>query len=254
MSLNLDNKRFLDLNKEIAKALRLLCHQGAQLSKVVHIFPDIISTTEQIQKVLWNNLGKKIAKAITSTNLLPQKAVYLGKMGWTIPGTATIGEYEAIISQIKDILSADKAFTSYYFENDWYQLKTLKNELLRSATLKFWEPAIEEAFLDFDDGRYRSCTALLLPLVEGIMLHRFPNSEDMNKFLAKKVKSAKLPINRCMWLSLKSFTDTLFKTGCKTTPRIINRHWLLHGRDIPSSNLSDCLRLFQALERIAYLR
>jgi hypothetical protein len=180
----------------------------------------------------------------------------LGGLGWTIPSIATPAEYSALVATIHDISSADKAFTKFYIENERERLKALKRNLLKCLDFQSWAPALREAFLDLDDGRHRSCTALLLPIIEGATSIRFPgfSSKKQESFFKNKLKVIKDgTIIMYMWRSYRAFAKNFFKS-CSTTPSLINRHWLLHGRDIPSSNLSDCLRLLQTLETLTHLK
>jgi hypothetical protein len=59
-------------------------------------------------------------------------------------------------------------------------------------------------------------------------------------------------MDRFIWRSIETFFDQLFSYRAFEDPRPdhLNRHWILHGRDIPDWGRADCLRLLQGLETI----
>jgi hypothetical protein len=245
---------FYPLIEELQKTQRLFAQQIAQQIKFVSI-ADSLKAYVQRNKDIWSDLNKAITRGFAAVPSILDKAELLGGLGWTIPGIASPAEYSELVATIHDISSADKAFTEFYIENERERLKELKGNLLNCRDFRAWAPALQEAFLDLDDGRNRSCTALLLPLVEGATLIRLPGfkSKRLEIFFKNKFKVVKDgTLSMYMWRSYRAFARNFFKS-CSATPSLINRNWLLHGRDIPSSNLSDCLRLLQTLETLAHL-
>jgi hypothetical protein len=59
-------------------------------------------------------------------------------------------------------------------------------------------------------------------------------------------------VKRAIWSSIDAFVSHLFeqRSFAGTRPPLINRPWILHGRDNPSWTKADCLRLFQAADTI----
>ena len=129
--------------------------------------------------------------------------------------------------------------------------------------MKEWKAILEEAFLDLEDGRFGSCVALLLPLVEGVTAikfsaPRFHKKRERDKFFLGKLNAVKRgSLKDFAWRSYRGFAETVFqevKFDVRLRkPAILKRHYLLHGRGIYNSNLSDCLRLLQALHTITAL-
>ena len=224
----------------------------------------VAAIDEQFQSI-WSGLNEKVKEAFELTGQALEKAELLGTLGWTLPMNATPGEIVCLIFSIKDIPSADKAFTNYYMEHNATRLKCLETDLLTSNELQQWRPVLEEAILDLDDSRYRSCIALLLPLIEGVSAINFSTPQfhkktDREKFFLDKLQAERqgsLTEHIWIWRSFKGFAEVFFKfidfkdPSCK--PSLLNRPWILHGRGIPDPNLSDCLRLLQALDTISLL-
>lgn len=221
-------------------------------------FDRLISELNEGLKTFWTKLDNNFVDALEKAHGTPEKAKLIAELGWVIPSHATLTEYAAIIAPISDIKSADEAFTNYYLSDNAIELKGLKTDLLKCSDIKTWQPALEEAFLNLDEGRNMSCIALLLPLIDGVTSIKFsePNFYKLNNrkaFFREKLRMAETRLTKYLWQSYEAFADNFFKS-CQSSPSFLNRNWLLHGRDIPSSNLSDCLRLLQALETITYLR
>jgi hypothetical protein len=89
---------------------------------------------------------------------------------------------------------------------------------------------------------------------------QFQRKKERQKFLSDRRQHAIKDngIDGFMWLSFIGFADTVFQavdfdTTPINIPPVLNRHILLHGRDIPQAKLEDCLRLLQALDNITSL-
>lgn len=193
---------------------------------------------------------------------LERKAELLGKLGWTVPMQATPREFVLLVDKVSDVQTADAAFLEYYKE-DCGRSAELEGAVLNNAQLQRWNPVIEEALVNLKDARYRSCVALLLPLVEGVFAFKFSAPEfsrqtGRQRFFANKLLNTKPDrMDHWLWQSLKGFTEVLFQrvdfSDPSRAPNILNRHWLLHGRGIVQANLTDCLRILQALDTIVSL-
>ena len=182
------------------------------------------------------------------------KAEALGRWGWTFPMEAPIEDCIWLVEQSTDCTTADAAFTEYYMANGRVGLRQLENKLLSCKALEQWRPVLDEAIRDLADDRLRSCIALLIPLIEGITAIKFFNP-DWSKHKNREHFFSSGKRNNVEWRSYKGFTDNLFKSfkDPSRPPPSLNRHWILHGRTILDANLSDCLRLLQALDTIAEL-
>jgi hypothetical protein len=85
---------------------------------------------------------------------------------------ATSHELLPIIKLSTDEASADAAIVEFYTGNGGAarrHLRELQEDLLSQKDLKDWRPLLEEAIFCLENGKYRSCVASLLPLVEGVL-------------------------------------------------------------------------------------
>ncbi|MGH7814846.1 MAG: hypothetical protein ACREQI_12680 [Candidatus Binataceae bacterium] len=182
---------------------------------------------------------------------------------WTIPLQATPDELFDLAGKIHDAESADNAFAEFYSEDDFARLSSLEQGLLESGDLQSHRPLLQEAILDLKDQRYRVCAMALLPMIEGLFASKFsePHFESKSqrrRFFDDHV-AAQLngSLTESLWRSVKRVTEVLFQASSfdddTNRPTIINRHRVLHGRDVPQDSLTDCIRLLHALDTIAAL-
>jgi hypothetical protein len=246
---------------ELRKAFELVTSLH---NTVVSQLSDVCSKLFQQPHVLGIHCSEQIAEGMTRFKGALQKAECVGKYGWTIPLYATPGEIVSIIDVISDEATADAAFVWYFTCGDEAQLKVLIQRILKNPELQYWRPALEEAVTCLREKKYRACIALLLPLVDGLCARRFnlPEFEKGRRrraFLEAKRQYALTQyfIEGAMWLSFIGFADVVF---CDVDfqkraswPSVLNRHIILHGRDIPQARLEDCLRLLQAIDTITEL-
>jgi SAM-dependent methyltransferase len=208
----------------------------------------------------WKELDQAMELSLKSLDETFEEGVVLGTLGWTFPISATLSECKKLLKLSTDIRSADDAFSCYYTKNDGIRLKALEHKLLESRNLQRWKPSLEEAILNLHDGRHRSCIALLLPLVEGVTAINFSAPQiqkktERDRFFRDKLAAVRPgSVSKFVWRSYKGFAEVLFQQidfdGPLSKPPLLNRHYLLHGRGISEGNLSDCLRLLQALDTI----
>ena len=234
-----------------------------QCARMVAGFETDMAAVAQRWATACEELNEAIELGLKSLGESFEKGVVLGTLGWTFPMNATIPECKKLLKLSTDIRSADEAFTCYYTEYDGGRLKMLERNLLKSRNLQEWKPCLEEVILDLHDGRRRSCIALLLPLVEGVTAINFSAPQiqkkpERDRFFRDKLAVVEPgSVSEFVWRSYKGFVEVLFQQidfgRPLSRPPVLNRHYLLHGRGIAEGNLSDCLRLLQALHTIIAL-
>jgi hypothetical protein len=194
-----------------------------------------------------------------------EKAESIGRLGWFIPGHATPGQIVSIFDSITDEASADAAYLSYFTSFDGYSLNALVNKTLKDPQLAPWKPLLKEAVFCLRKKKYRVCIASTLPVLDGLCARLF----SLPYFYSKDTRRAFLDdrrqwvasngfIMRYQWMAFIGFIETLFSYSDfsnppTTPPSVLNRHLLLHGRNIPQAKLEDCLRLLLALDAISGL-
>ena len=75
---------------------------------------------------------------------------------------------------------------------------------------------------------------------------RFEKPKNRKEFFEQRVQSlGDDSAVKAVWLSFIGFTETLFAyhdfSRLTSHPAVLNRHLLLHGRDIPQARIENCL-------------
>jgi hypothetical protein len=182
----------------------------------------------------------------------------LAQFGWTLPMQLTPGEVIGLAREPIDKI--DAFFVEYYTAEDFVALRRARSELLARPGLSAWWGLLKECFEAFESGKHLVTVPALICTIEGVVASAGNSLHKQNvsrKFLvgvcANKAKgSSGGDIRAFMWHSLEIFIEKLFQDAPfdKSRPAIINRHWILHGRDLADWTKADSLRLFCALETI----
>jgi hypothetical protein len=179
----------------------------------------------------------------------------LGEYGWVIPGGMTLPQTAQILSE-GDKEKIDALFVKFY--SDPGALSILRDSLLSCDSIKQWDRLLEECFEAYERCRYLITIPALLTVLEGVI------SKDNPRTLSKSVRdnllSAKLKqagsnyYETIHWQTIGIFLDQLYAQSDFNGPEPpgLNRHWILHGRDIPDWVQADSLRLFLAIETVGW--
>lgn len=227
---------------------------------------------ERIQKVIdeyriknpgaWETFSRQIAEGMRVFRTALEKSESVGRFGWTIPYDASPREIVNIIESITDEASADFAFLEYFTADGGYALDALIEKTLANPDLGYWKDVLEEAAFCLRNKKYRVSVLALLPIFEGLCARRFAVLEFQKGEARRQVRESRRQqaiqsnsIERYAWLTFVGFAHTIFHSSdfFGLPPLALNRHWVLHGRDIPQAKLEDCLRLLLALDTISQL-
>ena len=130
--------------------------------------------------------------------------------------------------------------------------------MLSTGTLKPYQPLLEEINKAIDTRSYRICVPALFSIIEGVAYHNwarnFYRREGRKEFFERKLKGLQAEsLGYYLRCSIRTFVDVIFDTATSKKPLVVNRHWILHGRDIPQGTQTDCLRLLLAVGIFAEL-
>jgi hypothetical protein len=86
----------------------------------------------------------------------------------------------------------------------------------------------------------------------------FVRADDRIRYFKSKMDACGADsLNHDMWNSMNTFVSTLYQDSdfnADSLPSKLNRHWILHGKDLPYSwRRADALRLFHALSTLCSL-
>ncbi|MEF8683606.1 UNVERIFIED_CONTAM: hypothetical protein ORM23_26710 [Bacillus cereus] len=254
------------------------------LNKNKHkFFPQGINTNKQMQEV-FQKIEELRTYLIESINvsLRPvinidweeferkekKSAESLGRRGWTLPMNMTPGETIGI-SEIEGQDELDSTFLSFYSKEEEFQF--IKTHILEHELTKEWRMLLTQCFESYEHGNYLIVIPNLFIIIENIShilispryqkylnpnQKRKPPLRDQYKKVKKEVENDRTYI--ICYISVAEYLNCVFKSGNfdKRPVRlpIINRDWVLHGRDYPCNwKQVDALRLFNALSTIIEL-
>lgn len=239
---------------------------------------------KQIEETImnFNEAQKQIAESINQS-LNPLKdinweeveqswkksAELLGRRGWTIPMNMTPGEVIGL-SKIQNQNKLDLALQDFYSSKKEYE--NIKKDILDNQLIKEWKTLLTSCFENYENGNYLIVIPSLLIIIENLAhvlitpryqkymaqntIKRKPPLRDQYKKVKREIESDRTYI--IYYVSIAEFLNCVFKAGNfdKNLNRlsIINRDWVLHGRDYPTNwKQVDALRLFNAVHTIIEL-
>ncbi|MFC0417726.1 hypothetical protein ACFFHH_20160 [Cytobacillus solani] len=186
------------------------------------------------------------------------------KFGWTLTSEMSIGDYlngELVDANMNQV---DSYFYNYYTYKDeelgdvFY--KNVKNSIIGNIEKK-WIDLLKECFTCYDSGLFKVAIPNLMLVIEG-EISSIANSNLIGKKLIKywkrdfKTKSSQ--IDAIILYSIFHFLqDSLFlsKDFSEDRPDIINRNWILHGRDNPEQwTKKDYFRLVNTLSSLQFVK
>ena len=185
-----------------------------------------------------------------------KQSVELANAGWTLPMWSTLAGVNDILKHT-GIDKVDDYFVRYYETNQDGDFDRLRSDLLSHSSLKHWRPLVEQCLRAYDRSDYLVPIPALIAIIEGLVANaggRFLRKADPKNVVQERLNSSsKKSFTRLIWLSTDAFIHRLFESHSFDAgrPVSLNRHWILHGRDVPDWTHADCLRLLQALHTVS---
>jgi len=218
--------------------------------EIVQRLSDIGRQTEAaFASIDWHSVAR-------SVRALEGEVKSLAAQGWTIPMWATPSEVVEILRHTQEG-KIDDFFVRYYSTDDARHLQRLRTELSSAKRYTRWIPLLEQSFDGYNQGMYLVVVPSLLTVLDGAVAQAGGpeawRSTNVKNVAAKTLQSASSnSITRVIWASIVAFISNVFQYHDFADDRLaqINRHWILHGRDVPDWGQADCLRLFQAIHTI----
>jgi len=180
--------------------------------------------------------------------------------GWTITEEITYIDYfkEELIDSTKK--EQDYYFSNYYYKNEKENFERIKIYILENIESK-WTELLKDTFDSFDNNKYKIVIPVLFTLIEGQMSSIFgpyKRYAEILKIIQDKLKNEESEFKKIFLYSVEeSIKKHLFVTNWFTEERkeIINRHWVLHGRDDPGKwEKVDALRLYNVISSLQYIK
>src|ERR1051326_6115558 len=90
----------------------------------------------------------------------------MASQGWTLQMRLTPADLEELASL--DPERVDQYFVAFYTEDDFAELRVVREKLARRNSLAPWQELLDEAVDSFVDGRHRISIPALLSIIEGV--------------------------------------------------------------------------------------
>lgn len=186
------------------------------------------------------------------------KARRLGSYGWTFPMWGPL-HFLTLMPEDVTVEALDTYFVEKYSRFRSKELRQVLRETVQSPWLLRWHPLLEQAVYAFRRRRYLVAVPALLLVLEGVLLDvagQFQERVAVPRAAARIREAEGQSIVRAGWATVEGFVAGVFRHADfgASRPELLNRHWVLHGRDVPGWSRVDCLRLLQALHTISTLR
>ena len=238
--------------KQIKQSSDLLAHHFESVIKPV---------TDKLSGMLPKSIldPEFIAKLPKAHKEFVRRAEVIGSAGWTIPMWMDFSDvHKAYDAASHSRLQLDEYYLDFYrSKRGVVEFENIVNTLISAKNTDRWKPLLRESKCAFDAGHFVVCVPALLSILEGLLLENAGKlgTRTGPKQVAgdKKEDSSDAFVVAAIDANMYNFICVLYKDHDfgKKEPEMLNRHWVLHGRCLPTTPEADAIRLFQALEQWA---
>jgi len=202
----------------------------------------------------------KITKAfLIDFERLEQASLELASQGWALQMSLTPAKIYKILTA-RSPKAVDAVFVNLYESNNGSFFNRVAKSLASRDVIAKWRPLLKQVFSAYRRRDFLITIPALLIACEGVLASDRGNETNVKKVVADCVQAQKHrepdSITFLVWRTVERFINELFKnsdfTGAR--PSVLNRHWILHGRDSSTWTQADCLRLIQVVDTLSYLR
>lgn len=179
--------------------------------------------------------------------------------GWTLTGEMDIKFYLDKDLLYLDQTQLDNSFVSYYESDFNKNYLIIKSNILDEIDDR-WKNVLEDCFELYEAEKYRVIIPFLITVVEGeisdiAMSNKVGNGllrEWKGKVLSKEEEMLVIISHSLIKYLTKMF---LYKEFTKERGSVINRNWVLHGRDNPNYwTKVDALKLINVLSTLQIIK
>lgn len=189
----------------------------------------------------------------TALQTVPDAAALLTSIGWPVPLSLTVRQMHAL-SQL-DPPEIDRFLLRYYTEDNHARFVRLAEELVfNTPVLRPWQFMLAECADAHKAGHYRLTIPALLTVAEGVVVG---GPGQPGSFMAalnslpSRIETGGLggDLDLALLAANQGFLNRVFASARfdGDRPEVLNRHWILHGRDVASWTQIDSLRMFVAV-------
>ncbi|MEK4367602.1 hypothetical protein [Paenibacillus sp. FSL R5-0473] len=234
-------------NKELEKMFK---HNAKVFNSLKPLIEGIQKSTRDISKAMFPSQEalEQLSQRFKSLELNPNSFIdninracdQNTKFGWCISGHMTIRLYCEIGSSEDSQEEKDRLFVNEFETNNFYLYEKEKQSILLSSK-HGWNTFYKECFFLIDHQKYQAVVPSLLSAIEHELSYEHTN--DIGKGLIRRVRSSlerdgdTTTILYAISTSVLNLLNNMIFERYnfdEDRPPIINRNWVLHGRDTPS--------------------
>jgi len=239
----IDKNLFIDFQKQIRE-------MTSQIEQIGNIFQDLIPKIK-LPEITLPKLNYEEIRANIKHN---------SSYGWTLTSEMVLGDYLDKDLRKMNQARLDEYFLQYYTRNNNSFFKETETHLL-----KFIKPQRKDLLKDcldnFVNGKYHITIPSLITLIEGEVTDILETKDYGKNLYDKMNKAAKNEEEKFVQIITYSTYDYLRRELYKPHDfgkkrrNMINRHWVLHGRDNPNVwTKYDGLRLINVLSSLQFIK
>jgi hypothetical protein len=252
------NESLLRISKNLTpfqESVQRITEQFGKL--IVEMNKALSKALAPLMEIDWEKVSKRWLKTAES----------LARRGWTIPPNMGISEMFEI-ADLKSRYEVDRAFANFYADKE--NFKEMKENLLKNKLLSEWHELLQQCFENYEKGNYLIVIPSLFTVLEGFahkLVHpkfKISRNADKQASLSKKYEIVRKEVIKdsvtlAFYASAQLFIKKAFQFGGfdkenARRPFLINRNWVLHGRDNPAQwKRIDALRLLNAISTLTIL-
>ncbi|MCY9088943.1 MULTISPECIES: hypothetical protein [Bacillus] len=258
-TLNLPRQRFESLMAQ-QKALTKMVHTNpaARIQRVMKA-ASAASSVRAMRFPTFPKINLRLPKIIIDYSRIEKITYHNSRHGWTLTEEIPIHFYldDDFLEYNQEEL--DNTFVSYYEKDNYKQLDGLKEVLLEGLGDR-WKELIDHSFELYKKGGFRISVPALITIIEGEISELTESLKVGMKLMSEfkdKIDESDKYLAIASYSIFYFFEDKLFKTHFfdKERQPMINRNWILHGRDNPQHwGKADVLRLLNTLATIQFIK
>lgn len=181
------------------------------------------------------------------------------KHGWTSTGEMHFNYYldDDLLSMNQEQI--DSHFTSYYENEAQKNYHTTKTVILNGINEK-WGDVLEDCFELYEEEKYKVIIPMLITIIEGEISNMSRSQKVGNKLLKEWKESIDDKDNMLIIISYSLYEYLrkdmfVYKEFHDERDEMLNRNWVLHGRDNPQFwTKVDVLKLINLLSTIQFVK
>ncbi|KYG34921.1 hypothetical protein [Alkalihalobacillus trypoxylicola] len=251
------NEKLFKVFDEQTKFLRAI---GEQVKLVERFRESITANIPKIElpKIVFPKFEFPLIEI--DTGKIEKLAKNNSKYGWTLTGEIDTNMYldEDLLEKDQEFI--DSAFKAYFEYNSNKNLMLTVDTIMSTIDDK-WKNVLEDCIHLYETEKFRVIIPMLITIVEG-EISKIANSDNIGKRLLNEWKEQS-DENHKGFMVLVSYTlqeyliSNIFVRKDFTDERgtVINRNWILHGRDDPSLwTRVDALKLINMISTLQFIK